>query len=66
MVSLTLKVILHVAENDSKYRDVAPLKKHKHFNTSPKSVPSFNLFLKRGRPAALNGIPSGVLFKNIF
>ena len=25
MVSLTLKVILHVAENDSKYRDVAPL-----------------------------------------
>ena len=27
MVSLTLKVVLHVAENDSKYRDVAPLKK---------------------------------------
>ena len=26
MVSLTLKVILHVAENDSKYRDVAPLR----------------------------------------
>ena len=26
MVSLTLKVILHVAENDSKYHDVAPLK----------------------------------------
>ena len=25
MVSLTLKVILYVAENDSKYRDVAPL-----------------------------------------
>ena len=25
MVSLTLKVILHVAVNDSKYRDVAPL-----------------------------------------
>ena len=25
MVSLTLKVIFHVAENDSKYRDVAPL-----------------------------------------
>ena len=25
MVSLTLKVILHVAENDSKYRDVDPL-----------------------------------------
>ena len=28
MVSLTLKVILHVAENDSKYRDVAPLSRH--------------------------------------
>ena len=28
MVSLTLKVILHVAENDSKYRDVAPLNRH--------------------------------------
>ena len=27
MVSLTLKVILHVTENDSKYRDVAPLTK---------------------------------------
>ena len=26
MVSLTLKVILHVTENDSKYRDVAPLR----------------------------------------
>ena len=26
MVSLTLKVILHVTENDSKYRDVAPFK----------------------------------------
>ena len=26
MVSLTLKIILHVEENDSKYRDVAPLK----------------------------------------
>ena len=25
MVSLALKVLLHVAENDSKYRDVAPL-----------------------------------------
>ena len=25
MVSLTLKVILHVEENDSKYRDIAPL-----------------------------------------
>ena len=25
MVSFTLKVILHVAENDSKYHDVAPL-----------------------------------------
>ena len=25
MISLTLKVILRVAENDSKYRDVAPL-----------------------------------------
>ena len=24
VVSLTLKVILHVADNDSKYRDVAP------------------------------------------
>ena len=28
MVSLTLKVILHVAENDSKYCEVAPLKMH--------------------------------------
>ena len=26
MVSLTLKVILHVTENDSTYRDVAPLR----------------------------------------
>ena len=26
MVSLTLKVILHLAENDSKHRDVAPLR----------------------------------------
>ena len=25
MVSLTLKIILHTTENDSKYRDVAPL-----------------------------------------
>ena len=29
MVSLTLKVILHVAVNDSKYRDVAPLTDYK-------------------------------------
>ena len=25
MISLTLKLILHITENDSEYRDVAPL-----------------------------------------
>ena len=29
MVSFTLKVVLQGAENDSKYRDVAPLKRKK-------------------------------------
>ena len=54
MVSLTLKVILHVAENDSKYRDVATLSEHNRAVFNMKFA--FRLWLKLscfGRKSAI-------------
>ena len=43
MVYFTLKVILHVAENDSKYRDIAPLRVNLVSSSAPKENKEFTI-----------------------